>query len=68
MDEQEQYGRRECLELRAIPTAAKEDTDEIVQSIGSLIGVKIDDSDISISHRMPVSTKSEGSAVPQLSL
>ena len=56
MDEQEQYGRRECLELRAIPTAAKEDTDEIVQSIGSLIGVKIDDSDISISHRMPVST------------
>ena len=61
MDEQE-YGRRECLELRGIPIAAKENTDEIVQSIGSLIGEEIDDSDISISHRMQVSTKSEGSA------
>ena len=33
-----------------------------MQSIGSLIGVEIDDSDILISHRMPVPTKSEGSA------
>ena len=64
MDEQEQYSRRECLEIRGIPTAIGEDTDEIIKSVGSILDVDIDDSDISVSHRIgiPSSTRPETSA------
>ena len=54
MDEQEQYFRRESLEIRGIPTTLKENTDEIVKSIGSLLDVKIEEQDISVSHRTPL--------------
>lgn len=52
VDEQEQYTRRECLELKGIPVTAEENTDEIVSKIGSLIDVEINEEDISVSHRL----------------
>ena len=64
MDEQEQYFRRESLEIRGIPTTLKENTDEIVKSIGSLLDVKIEEQDISVSHRMPLSINKPNAAPP----
>ena len=54
INNQEQYSRRECIEIRGIPTTPSEDTDEIVKNVGKLIDVVIDKSDISVSHRIPV--------------
>jgi hypothetical protein len=53
LDEQEQYTRRDSLEVRGVPITVDEDIDEIIQSIGKLLDVEIDDSDISVSHRLP---------------
>ena len=54
INNQEQYSRRECLEIRGIPSTPSEDTDEIVKSVGKLVDVVIENSDISVSHRLPV--------------
>ena len=56
VNEQEQYGRRDCLEFRGIPASnshTPEQTDEIVIKISEAVGVKIQKEDISISHRLP---------------
>ena len=60
-DDQEQYIRRDCSEIRWIPMSAKDDTNQIIKNVGSLVDVSIEDNDISISHRM----KSEN-AVPHI--
>ena len=52
IDEQAQYTRRECLEIRGVPVTTGEDTNEIVKKIGALIEVDINDTDISISHEI----------------
>lgn len=56
LDDQEQYIRRDCLEIRGVPTSSSEDTNEIVKNIGSLVDVCIEDKDISISHRIKSGT------------
>lgn len=56
----EQYGRRECLEIQGIPQTRHEDTNDIVMKVGNLIGVEVDESDISVSHRLPVSKRYKG--------
>lgn len=56
LDDQEQYIRRDCLEIRGVPTSSSEDTNEIVKNIGSLVNVCIEDKDISISHRIKSGT------------
>ncbi|CAB4005709.1 Hypothetical predicted protein [Paramuricea clavata] len=48
----EQYSRRECLETRGIPIQSGESTDEFVLKIGEQIGVRVEENDISISHRL----------------
>ena len=56
----EQYGRRDCLEIRGIPAQEKETVEglnEIVQRIGEEIGIQIQDHDISTSHRLSSSRK-----------
>ena len=60
-DDQEQYIRRDCLEIRWIPMSAKDDTNQIIKNVESIVDVPIEDNDISISHRM----KSEN-AVPDI--
>lgn len=40
------------MEIRGIPVSAQEDTNEIIKAVGSIVDVPVEDSDISISHRM----------------
>ena len=52
-DDQDQYIRRDCLEIRGIPVSAQEDTNElIIKAVGSIVDIPVEDNDISISHRM----------------
>ena len=66
IDNQEQYSRRECLEIRGTPVTPNENTSEIVQKIGKLINVEISKADISISHRIPgrVQRRGENMSTP----
>ena len=41
-----------------------EDTSEIVKKIGTLIDVYINDTDISISHRIPLANNGESGSTP----
>ena len=60
----EQYSRRECVEIRGIPLptnqSIKENTDNIVIKVANLIGVKIKNEDISVSHRLQTSKSYKG--------
>ena len=51
-NELEQYGRRECLEVRGIPKLVNENTNQIVIDMASKIGVDVKEEDISVSHRL----------------
>ena len=53
----EQYSRRDCLEIRGIPLQRNEICNNLVKKVGDLIGVKVDDHDISVSHRLPGSAQ-----------
>ena len=59
VDDLEQYGRRDCLEIRGIPVQKDENTDDLIISIGNLVNVNIKPEDISISHRLKSSTRSK---------
>ena len=64
-NEQEQYLTRECLEIQGIPLPPKdrqdiENTKKIVIQVGELMEVQIEAEDISISHRLPISSKYKG--------
>ena len=50
-DDLEQYTRRQCLEIRGIPEISNENTCT-GKEVASDIGVELDESDISISHRL----------------
>ena len=52
LDEQEQYSRRECLEIKGISEDRDEDTNEIVCKVADIMDISIQE-DISISHRLP---------------
>ena len=57
LNDLEQYTRRDCLEIRGIPLPSTptdlDQTDEVVLQISEKIGVPMQKSDISISHRIP---------------
>ena len=57
LNDLEQYTRRDYLEIRGIPLPSKpmdlDQTDEVVLKIGEKMGIPIQKSDISISHRIP---------------
>ena len=59
-DDQEQYFRRECLEIRGVPVTEQEDTNNITKQIGSLMGLTLEESEISVSHRLPSRSSSSG--------
>ena len=52
LEELEQYGRRENLEIHGIPLADNEDTGKIVQIVAKALKVQLSKSDISTSHRL----------------
>ena len=54
MNELQQYIRLKCLEIAGIPEEAAENTNDTVIKVGDLMGINIDSSDISISHRRSV--------------
>ena len=60
LNDLEQYGRRDCVEINGIPASRDENTNNIVMKVGELIGVQVDEDDISISHRLPVSSNYKG--------
>lgn len=56
IDNLDQYGRRECLEIKGLQWSEFEDTDDLVSFVASEIDVKIDKGDISVSHRLSKAT------------
>ena len=52
LNDLEQYGRRECLEIRGIPPSPQENTTDLICKVANLAGVEISPADISTSHRI----------------
>ena len=52
-DDQEKYVRWECLKIRGVPVTEQEDTNNITKQIGSLMGLTLEESDISVSYSLP---------------
>jgi hypothetical protein len=53
----DQYSRRPCLVIANVPESEDENTDKTVLDIAAEIGVKVDLSEISRSHRLPTRNK-----------
>ena len=52
LDNLEQYGRRDNLEIHGIPEMNNESTNEIVKSVAKALNVDLDEIQISTSHRL----------------
>jgi chromosome segregation ATPase len=59
----EQYSRRDCIEIKGIPFQRNEVCNEVVKTVGHLIGVDIKDQDISVSHRLAAKSNSHAGAL-----
>ena len=57
-DENEQYDRRQNLEIAGIPSKTGENTNKIVQKVAKLMNINLSEDQISTSHRLPVSQRS----------
>ena len=57
LDEQEQYQGRDCVEIKGTPTTEDENTSDLVVQVADLLDVELEESDISISHRLPATDK-----------
>ena len=57
VDELEQYGRRDCLEITGIPIVPDDNPVLLVQEMSAIMGVDLDKKDISIAHRLPPTKK-----------
>ena len=53
LDDIEQYGRRQNLEIVGIPTKPGENTNKIVQEVAKLMKINLSKDQISTSHRLP---------------
>jgi hypothetical protein len=53
----QQYSRRDCVEIAGLPHEKEENTDELVIKVGSLMGLNLQKTDISISHLLPQNTQ-----------
>ena len=57
IDELQQYQKRDCLEIIGIPSLPNDKPKELVKELGSILGVAINDNDISTAHRLPSAKK-----------
>ena len=57
LDDLEQYRRKENLEIHGVPLKRDKNTNEIVKSVVSSLNVRLDDHQISTSHRLAGSYK-----------
>ncbi|CAB3986275.1 Hypothetical predicted protein [Paramuricea clavata] len=48
-----QYGRHNCCEISGLPVKPHVDTNQLVIKVANLMGVHIDENDISVSHWLP---------------
>jgi hypothetical protein len=55
----QQYSRRDCVEIAGLPQQMGENTNDLVNKVGALIGLSLSETDISVSHRLPLSTGKE---------
>ena len=55
----QQYSRRDCVEISGTPEEPDENTNALTIKIGALLGLQIDEKDISISHRLPHKVQNE---------
>ena len=53
----QQYSRRESVEMAGLPHEKEENTDELVIKVGSLMGLILQKTNKSISHRLPQNTQ-----------
>ena len=59
LDDIEQYGRRQNIEIVGVPMHDGEDTNAIVREVGNLLNVEVLPCHMSISHRLPVKPKNK---------
>ena len=59
LDELEQYGRRENLEIHDVPVKLNESTNQVVKTLAKHLNVHLDESHISTSHRLPTKPDSK---------
>ena len=52
LDESEQYGRRENLEIHGVPVKPNESINQVVKTLAKHLNVHLDESHISTSHRL----------------
>ena len=57
LDELEQYGRRDCLEITGIPIVPDDNPVLLVQEMSAIMDVDLDKNDISTAHRLPPTKK-----------
>ena len=57
MDELEQYARRDCLEITGIPVVPNDSPALLVKEMSEIMGVNLNENDISIAHRLPPTKK-----------
>ena len=57
LDELEQYARRDCLEITGIPVVPYDSPALLVKEMSEIMGVNLNENDISIAHRLPPTKK-----------
>ena len=57
LDELEQYARRDCLEITGIPVVPNDSPALLVKEMSEIMGVNLNENDISIAHRLPQTKK-----------
>ena len=57
LDELEQYARRECVEITGIPIVPNDSPALLVKEMSEIMGVNLNENDISIAHRLPPTKK-----------
>ena len=66
LDEVEQYGRRQNLEIVGVPVQENEDTNALVIEVAKLLDVEVPPDQISTSHRLPINPNSKISKTPPI--
>ena len=57
LDELQQYARRDCLEITGIPVVPNESPALLVKEMSAIMGVNLNENDLSIAHRLPPTKK-----------
>ena len=55
IDDVQQYLRRDCVEITGIPVTSQDNAKSIAMEVGDLMGVRVEENDISTAHRLPAS-------------